>query len=188
MAVTVLGFSGSLRRASTNSGLLRAAAEVAPDGVTVEIFDLRPLPLYDADVEQSGTPEPVLAFREAIGRADALLIATPEYNYSVTGVLKNALDWASRPDFGTQPPGPSPLTGMPMAMLGAGGMHGTVRAQMHLRQMALHNDMKVLVKPEVTLQRVRDRFDADGNLLDDAIREQVRVLLEALLVWTARLR
>jgi chromate reductase, NAD(P)H dehydrogenase (quinone) len=188
MAVRILGISGSLRRASMNTGLLRAAAQVAPAGVVVELFDLRPLPFYDADLEQAGTPEPVLAFRDAIERAEALLIATPEYNYSVTGVLKNALDWASRPDFGAPTPGPSPLTGKPMAMMGAGGGFGTIRAQMHLRQMALHNDMKVLVKPEVGLQRVREKFDADGNLLDDTIREQVRGLLEALLVWAARLR
>lgn len=177
----IFGFSGSLRKKSLNTGLLRAAQEVLPMGTRLEIFDLTPLPFYNADVEALGLPAPVQAFRDGIAAADALLIATPEYNYSVTGVLKNALDWASR--------GPSsPLLDKPVAMMGAGGRAGTALAQMHLRQMCVHNNMHPLARPQLLLAGVRDKFDAEGRLIDDEIRARIRELVEALGDWTRRLQ
>ena len=177
----VLAFSGSLRKASFNAGLLDAAKESVPQGLSLEIVPLAPIPLYNADLDGPGAPEPVRMFKERIARADALLIATPEYNYSVPGVLKNAIDWASRPAK------QSPLDGKPVAMMGAGGIGGTVRAQMHLRQILLFNGCLVLSKPEVYVMRAWEKFDVAGRLLDDPTREQIRALLEALLAWMRRL-
>ena len=177
----ILAFSGSLRKASFNTSLLREAAALLPDGVTLEIFDLSPIPLYNGDVEAAGVPEAVRQFKAKIAEADALLVACPEYNYSVTGVLKNALDWASRPAKD------SPLHGKPLAMLGAGGQSGTMRAQFHLRQMLVHSNVLVLNKPEVYIQRAFEKFDAEGRLKDEALREQVRHLVAALVAWTRRL-
>ncbi|HWG84965.1 MAG TPA: NAD(P)H-dependent oxidoreductase [Deinococcales bacterium] len=182
VTLDILAISGSLRRASLNSGLVRAAQEVAPEGIRITSFDLTPVPFYDADREAEGVPGPVADLRARIAVADAILIATPEYNYSVPGVLKNALDWASRP------PRQSPLTAKPLAMMGAGGMLGTVRAQMHLRQILLHNDVRVLSKPEVYVARGWEKFDRDGNLTDESTREQVRVLVQALAAWTRHLQ
>jgi chromate reductase len=179
--IHVLGFSGSLRKGSYNTGLLRAAAELLPTGMTLETFDLAPLPLFNEDVLAAGAPQPVQQFKARIATADALLIATPEYNYSIPGVLKNAIDWASRPL------ADSPLNGKPLAIMGAGGMYGTVRAQIHLRQVAVFTNMLPLNKPEVMIQRARDKFDANGNLTDEHSREQIRALLEALAAWTRRL-
>jgi len=180
--IQVLGISGSLRKNSVNAGLLRAAAAVAPQGISVDIFDLSPIPLYNEDLLTAGVPGPVSAFKDAIATADALLIATPEYNYSIPGVLKNAIDWASRPIKG------SPLVGKPVALMGAGGMMGTVRAQLALRQVAVYTNMFVLNRPEVLVVRAHEKFDASGNLVDESTRAAVRDLLEALRAWTIRLR
>lgn len=182
--IHLLGFSGSLRKASTNTGLLRAAAEVLPEGMTLEIFDLTPLPFYNSDVEAAGMPAVVQTFRARIAAADALLIACPEYNYSITGALQNAIDWASRATRDT----PTPLNDKPFAIMGAGGQFGTVRAQMHLRQMALHSNMHPLNSPQLMLARARDKFDEQGNVIDDTVRQQIRQLLESLATWTLRLR
>jgi chromate reductase, NAD(P)H dehydrogenase (quinone) len=180
--VHVLGFAGSLRRASTNRGLLRAAAEVLPEGMTLEVFDLSPIPLYNADVEEAGEPEPVTHFKQRLAAADAVLIATPEYTYSIPGVLKNAIDWASRP------PRECPLIGKPLAIMGAGGTFGTVRSQLALRQVAAFVNMLALNKPEVMVQRNWEKFDSKGDLTDEATKEQVRGLLTALATWTRSLR
>lgn len=180
--VHVLGISGSLRAASYNTGLLRAAAEVLPAATTLEIFDLAPIPLYNGDVDASGQPDAVQQLKARIAAADALLIATPEYNHSIPGVLKNALDWASRP------PSSSPLAGKPLAVMGAGGRFGTVRAQMHLRQIAPSMGMLLLTRPDVLVMRAWEKFDASGRLVDQETREQVRALVEALVIWTRRLR
>ncbi len=179
--IRVLGFSGSLRKGSWNSGLLREAARLVPEGMTLEIFDLAPIPLYNEDVRQTGEPEPVRLFKERIAAADALLIAVPEYNYSIPGVLKNAIDWASRPSE------TSPLRGKPLALMGAGGALGSARAQYHLRQVAIFTDMHPLNKPELFVARGREKFDSDGNLLDESFRPLISALLEALGVWTRRL-
>lgn len=177
----ILAFSGSLRKASFNTALLREAAALLPDGVTLEIFDLSPIPLYNGDLEAAGVPESVRQFKAKIAEADALLVACPEYNYSVTGVLKNAIDWASRL------PKDSPLNGKPLAMLGAGGQSGTMRAQFHLRQILVHNNVLVLNKPEVYVHRAREKFDTEGRLVDEATREQIRALVASLVAWTHRL-
>jgi chromate reductase, NAD(P)H dehydrogenase (quinone) len=186
--IHVLGISGSLRQRSLNSALLRAAKELLPDDMTLELFDLAPLPLYDADVEAQGLPASVQHFRADIATADALLIACPEYNYAVTGVLKNAIDWASRPDFSTQPPGRTPLWDKPLAMMGAGGQSGTMRAQFQLRHILVHSNVHVLNTPQVYLVRAGDKFDAQGQLSDAATRTQIHALLVALAAWTRRLR
>ena len=152
----ILGVSGSLREGSYNTQLLRAAAEIAPDGITVEIADISDLPMYNADIEREhGFPEPVERFRAQLQEADGLLFATPEYNYSVTGAMKNAIDWASRR--------PSPLDYKPAAILGAGGGSGTARAQQHLRDILKHNDLRVVTDPEVLVARAR-QFFSDGQL------------------------
>ncbi len=180
--IHVLGFSGSLRRGSYNTALLRAAAELLPEGMTLETFDLAPIPLYNEDVRAAGYPEPVQEFRKRIATADALLIATPEYNYSIPGVLKNALDWASRL------PNP-PLWGKPVAIMGASdGMFGTARAQMQLRQVCVTTNMLPINKPEVLVARAQDKFDANGRLVDETTRRFLRELLEALAAWTRRLQ
>ncbi len=177
----VLGISGSLRTGSFNTGLLRAATELLPEGMTLEVFDLTPIPVYNADADGANTPESVRHFKSRIATADALLIATPEYNYSIPGVLKNAIDWASRT------PKDSPLSGKPVAMMGAGGVMGTVRAQMHLRQILLFNGTLLLAKPELYVAGARDKFDVAGNLTDEVTKNAIRALLEALAAWTLRL-
>lgn len=179
--LSILSFSGSLRKGSFNTALLRAAQEILPADMTLEIFDLSPIPFFNADLEASGMPPAVQIFKNKISAADALLIATPEYNYSVSGVLKNAIDWASRP------PKDSPLNGKPLAMLGAGGMLGTVRAQGHLRDILLHTNVLLLNKPEVYITRAMEKFDATGRLIDEPTRQRLRELLTALRDWTIRL-
>ncbi len=144
--VHVLGFSGSLRRASFNSAALRAAQELVPDQMRLEIADITPIPFYNGDVEAAGVPAAVKDFTDRIRAADALLIVTPEYNYSIPGVLKNAIDWASRP------PRDMPLSGKPLAIMGAGGRVGTVRAQLHLRQVAVETNMLPLNSPRCILR------------------------------------
>lgn len=168
----LLAFAGSLRQKSMNKGLLRAAVEVQPPDLAIDIFDLAPLPFYNADVEAQGDPETVREFKEKITAADGLLIAVTEYNYSVSGVLKNAIDWASR--F----PGRTPLNGKPVAMMGAStGNFGTARAQLNLRQSFVLTDSPVLQKPEIYAFRGGERFDENGNLVDDTTRQMVRDLL-----------
>lgn len=140
----MLGISGSLRRGSYNTQLLQVAAEVAPKGVTVELADISDLPLYNADIERErGLPEAVQRLRIQISEADGALFATPEYNYSITGAMKNAIDWASRR--------PSPLDDQPAAITGTGGRSGTARAQRHLRDILKHNHVQVVSRPEVAL-------------------------------------
>lgn len=179
----ILGLAGSLRKASYNRGLLRAAQELAPEGVDIQTFDLTPVPLYNEDVEAQGDPEPVRELKQAIAAADALLIASPEYNYTVSGVLKNALDWASRPP---QQPG---LKAKPVAIMGAStGRFGTARGQLNLRQVLLATGCHVLPAPEVYVARAPEGFDADGNLQDPRTRERVRALVEALVDWSKRLK
>lgn len=180
-AIKILGISGSLRQGSYNSGLLRAAATVLPPSVEMTIFALHDIPLFNADVERAGNPEPVTALQSAIGDADGLLFAVPEYNYSISGVLKNGIDWASRGR-------PSTLDGKPAAIMGVGGRQGTLRAQMHMRQIALHNSMRMMIDPDLLLARSRRRFDSDGNLTDDETRQQLREFMAALDEWIRHCR
>ncbi|MBN1430532.1 MAG: NAD(P)H-dependent oxidoreductase [Anaerolineae bacterium] len=178
----VLGFAGSLRRGSYNAALLRAAGELLPEGMTLEIADLSSIPLYNEDVRDQGYPEAVQALRDHIVGADALLIATPEYNGSISGVLKNALDWASRA------PG-LPLKEKPVAIMGAStGNMGSVRAQMHLRHLCSYMNMFPLNKPEVLVAQAQDKFDVDGRLIDEVTRGFLSDLLIALADWTRRVK
>lgn len=178
----ILGVPGSLRRHSYNLGLLRAAQDNAPPGVSIQIFDISDIPLYNADVEAVGFPEPVTRFKESILSADALLFATPEYNYSVPGVLKNAIDWASRP------PTPSVLDRKPVAIMGASPSHfGTVRAQLALRQILASNGSYVLPMPELHVYNAAQRFDAESVLQDENTKRRIRALVEALVGWARRL-
>lgn len=178
--VRVLAVSGSLRRGSFNTAALRAAAELAPEGMVLQVIPLHGIPNFDADVETIGLPAEVASLRAQIAAADALLIATPEYNWSIPGALKNALDWASR---GGET---SPLRGKPAAILGAGERLGTVRAQIHLREILRHNRVRVVGLPEVLIDKAATRFDASGRLSDERSRDQIRRLLEALREETAR--
>jgi chromate reductase len=181
--IRVLGLSGSLRRGSYNTAALRAAQELAPPGITIEFFEgLRDIPPYDDDQRQAGYPPVVEGLRTRIRAADALLIATPEYNYSVPGVLKNAIDWASRPP-------DQPFDGKPIAIMGASpGLLGTARAQYHLRQSFVFLNGMLLNRPEVMIGQAGTRFDADGRLTDAKTREFLQGLLVALRDWTLRLR
>jgi chromate reductase len=180
--LVVCGIAGSLRRDSYNRALLRTAQELAPADVEIRIFDrIGELPLFNEDVERAGTPEPVAALRSAIAEADALLICTPEYNHGVPGVLKNAIDWASRP------PRASALDGKPAAIMGASpGQTGTARAQSALRLSFVFTNTPVLPGPEILVYRAADKF-AGGKLTDAKTREYVGRLLEGLADWTRKL-
>jgi chromate reductase len=179
----ILGVAGSLRKASYNRALLRAAQELAPDAAHVEIFDLDGIPLYSGDVEAEGLPARVVEFKQAIAAADALLISTPEYNHGVPGVLKNAIDWASRPS------GQSPLADKPTGIVGASpGMGGTVRCQGQLRQTLKALNCHALDQPEYLLPHCNDKFDGNGKLIDAASRDRLRQYLDALRDWTRRLQ
>jgi chromate reductase len=181
--VKVLGISGSLRKGSYNSALLRAASELVPPGMSLEISDdVRRLPLYDDDLRVAGWPQEVAAFRAKLAAVDAVLMVTPEYNYSIPGVLKNAIDWASRPP-------EQPFNEKPLAIMGATpGTYGTARVQYHLRQVAVFLNMHVLNKPEVLVAKAADKFDADGKLTDEATRKVVADQLVALRDFTIRWR
>ncbi|MBM7842376.1 NADPH-dependent FMN reductase [Herpetosiphon giganteus] len=179
----IVGISGSLRKDSFNTALLHAAAELMPAGVEFSIVTLHEIELFNEDVEREGFPAAVVALREAISSADALLIATPEYNYSIPGVLKNALDWASRPGSN----GEMPLSGKPLGIIGASvGAYGTARGQHHLRQVTVNTNMHPLNKPEVMITFADKKFSA-GQLHDEPTRKVVRTHLEALVAWTKRL-
>lgn len=179
--VKTLGISGSLRKASFNSAALRAAQELVPEGMSLEIADISEIPLYNDDVRAAGYPAPVQRLRDQIAAADALLFATPEYNYSMSGVLKNAIDWASRP------PEP-PVIGKPVAIMGATpSLWGTTRAQYHLRQCFVFLNMFPVNKPEVLIAQAGNKFDAQGKLTDQPTRELIGQLLVALRDWTRRL-
>lgn len=178
----ILGLAGSLRKASFNRGLLRAAAALVPPEATLETFELDGIPVFSED-EERNFPARVDALKQRIRAADALLIATPEYNHSFPGVLKNALDWASRPY------GDSAWAGKPAALLGASpGMLGTARAQSHLRQVLVALEVHALERPELLIAGAGKLFDAQGNLTDEPTRARVRKLLAALVAWTRRLK
>lgn len=171
MTLHIVAFAGSLRKDSKNRGLLRAAAELLPENALLEILDLEGIPLFNEDGEKP-TPLAVEAFRQRVAAADALLIATPEYNHSIPGVLKNALDWGSR--------SPNIFDGKPLAILGAGGQFGTTRAQYHLRQVATALNMFAINVPQVLVFRSSEKFDAQGNLHDEETRKLVAKLLDNL--------
>jgi chromate reductase len=177
----ILGFAGSLRVGSYNKALLRAATNFLPENATLEIFDLDGIPPFNQDLEKD-MPRKVIEFKSKIRDADALLIATPEYNYSVPGVLKNAIDFASRPY------GDNPFDGKPVAIMSASvGMLGGARAQYHLRQMFVFLNMYPINRPEVIVTFAPDKFDQDGKLLDDDTKKFLGQLLQNLANWARSL-
>jgi chromate reductase len=178
----VLGISGSLRKASFNTALLRAALAIAPAEVQATSADISEIPPYNDDDRVHGFHPSVVRLREQIGQADALLIATPEYNYSVPGVLKNAIDWASR---GSN----HPFAGKPLAIMGASqSMSGTMRAQYHLRQIAVFLDMHPINKPEIFVRMAANAFDAEGRLTDEPTAKLLGQLWPALVAWTRKVK
>ena len=180
--VKILGIPGSLRKGSYNRGLIRAAQQLLPQGATMDVFELNGIPPFSEDDEKN-VPARVTEFKAAIRRADAILIATPEYNYSLPGVLKNAIDWASRPY------GDSAWLGKPAAIVGASlGRFGSARAQYHLRQVCVYLEMEVLNGPEVMVGNASEMFDAQSNLTHESSKKLLRELLEALVKRTHLLR
>jgi chromate reductase len=178
----VLGFAGSLRRGSYNKALLRAVPDLLPEDVALEVFDIDGIPPFNQDLEID-MPGKVKEFKYRISEADAILIATPEYNYSVPGVLKNAIDWASRPY------GDNPFNDKPVAVISSSvGMLGGARAQYHLRQMFVFLNMHPVNGPEVIVPFAQDKFDANGKLIDDNTKKFLTQLLQNLANWTRRLR
>ena len=179
--ITILGIAGSLRRASYNRSALRAASRLQPPGAALDTFELDGIPGFNEDEEQNPPPK-VVELKRRIRAADAVLFVTPEYNYSVPGVLKNAIDWASRPY------GDSAWSGKAAAVMGASvGSIGTARAQYHLRQMFVFLDMHAINQPEVMIGNASERFDAEGNLTDEVSKELIRQLLANLVDWTHRI-
>ena len=169
--VRIVGIAGSLRKGSYNAAALRAAKELAPSGMSIDIFDIAPIPLYNEDVKQQGFPAPVADLRRRVKEADGLLLVTPEYNYSVSGVLKNTIDWISRPP-------EQPFDGKPIAIMGASqGALGTARGQYHLRQMFIFLNAHVLNRPEVMITQAQNKFDAEGKLTDQPTRDLIAQLL-----------
>ncbi len=178
----ILGIAGSLRCGSYNRAALRAATQLVPEDATIDIFELDGIPAFNQDEEQN-PPAKVVELKARIWEADAVLIVTPEYNYSVPGVLKNAIDWASRPY------GDNAWSGKPAAIMGASvGTIGTARAQYHLRQMFVFLNVFPVNQPEVMIGNAAERFDAEGNLTDEATKDFIRQLLQNLVVWTRQLQ
>lgn len=179
--LTILGIAGSLRRASYNRAALRAAQELVPEGAKIEIFDLDGIPPFNQD-EEKNPPRKVIELKERIRAADAILFSTPEYNYSVPGVLKNAIDWASRPY------GDSAWNDKPVGVMGATVSNlGTARAQYHLRQSFIFLNMHPVNGPEVMIGNAAERFDDQGNLKDANAREIIKRMLKNLVDWTRQL-
>jgi chromate reductase len=179
--VRILGIAGSLRRQSYNRALLRAATQITPEDATIEIFEIDGIPPFNEDDEQN-PPDKVVDLKRRIRESDAVLFVTPEYNYSIPGVLKNAIDWASRPY------GDSAWSGKPAAIMGTStGRIGTARSQYHLRQLMVFLNMFPLYQPEVMVGGADERFDTVGNLTDEQTREYVYRLVQSLVDWTRRL-
>ena len=180
--IRVLGISGSLRKASSNTGLLLASQEVAPEHMKISIFDIGDLPFFNLDLEEDGDPAPVAALKTAVREADAVLLATPEYNWGTSAVLKNAVDWASRDRE------PGSLMGKPATIIGAGGRAGTARAQMQLQENLAETGSVVMVKPGVLVQAYGPRkFDSEGRLIDEDTREMLRNHMGEFAKWTLKL-
>ncbi len=181
--IRVIGIAGSLRSASLNRALLRAAAERAPAGMVIGIFDLSSVPLYNGDVEASGDPAGVAALKAAIAEADGVLMATPEYNHGVPAVMKNAVDWASRP------PGSAALGGKPVGLIGASpGITGTARGQSQLRQAFEFTNSFCMPQPELLVFKAHEKFDEQGKLTDEPTMRYVERYLVAFAAWIGRFR
>jgi chromate reductase, NAD(P)H dehydrogenase (quinone) len=183
VADRVVAFAGSLRRGSFNRALLRAAQELAPEGMEIELIEIGELPFYNADVEAGGDPPSVAAYKASVSGADGVIIATPEYNDGIPGVLTTAIDWGSRL------PGRAPLMGKPVALMGASPSRiGTARAQLHLRQLLSHVHARVLPPPELLLASAHQHFDKSLRLTDESTRDLLAKLLQRFGRWIARER
>jgi chromate reductase, NAD(P)H dehydrogenase (quinone) len=178
--IKILGIAGSLRKGSYNRAALHAATQLCPIDATIEVFELDGIPPFNQDIE-SPPPTIVANLKDRIRSSDSILFATPEYNYSIPGILKNAIDWASRPY------GDSAWEGKPAAIMGASvGMLGTARAQYHLRQVFVFLNMFALNRPEVMIPYAADKFDKEGNLTDAFTKGMIKQLVEALVKWTIK--
>ena len=179
--MNILGIAGSLRKGSYNHAALRAAQELGPADMKIEIFEIGAIPLYNEDVKAQGFPPVVADLRAKIKAADGLLLATPEYNYSTSGVLKNVIDWVSRPP-------EHPFDGKPIALMGASaGALGTARAQYHLRHMFIFLNAHILNRPEVFIGAAPSKFNAEGKLTDQPTRDFIAAMLTAFKAWIAKL-
>jgi chromate reductase, NAD(P)H dehydrogenase (quinone) len=179
----VLALLGSLRKGSFNRMALNAAIELAPQEMTFEIADISEVPPYNQDVEDAGIPPVVNRLKEQIKQADAILFATPEYNYSMPGLLKNAIDWASRP------PKENPFNGKPCAIMSAStGMLGGARAQYHLRQSCVFVNLIAMNRPEVIISKAAEKFDQSGKLTDEATRKILTVFMKTFEEWAKRMQ
>ncbi|WP_312648933.1 NADPH-dependent FMN reductase [Aminipila sp.] len=173
--IRLVGFTGSLRSNSYNKAALRAAQMLLPENVVLDIIDLADIPFLNEDIEAQGLPASVAEFKKKLSEADAILISTPEYNFSIPPVLKNALDWASRGDL-------LPLYGKPLAIMSASpSMLGGARVQYHLRQVCVSLNMIPLNKPEVFIANANTKFDEAGNLIDERTKSSIEGLLKALI-------
>jgi chromate reductase len=182
-SLRIIGMVGSLRAGSYNRALLRAAQEMAPSTLRIEVAELVDLPMFNADVDALGTPAAVTELRIRIRDADGMLLVTPEYNHGVPGVLKNAIDWLSQPLRGNV------LEGKPTAIMGAStGMAGTARAQTQLRQSFVLTNTPVMLQPEVLVGRAQERFDPAGRLTDEPTRRFLGLFLDQFAAWLARQR
>jgi chromate reductase len=180
--IRILGIAGSLRRKSYNRAALRAAQQLAPEDAVIDIFELDGIPVFSEDDERQ-PPVKIVELKKRIREADAILFVTPEYNYSIPGGLKNAIDWASRPY------GDNAWNGKPVAVMGASlGMLGTARAQYHLRQVFVFLNMLAINQPEVMIANAGQNFDAEGNLTNETTKNQIRQLLANLVGWTRGLQ
>ena len=178
--VALVGICGSMRKASLNRALLRAVGETLPAGSTLDLIESIDLPIFNSDL---GEPDAVVELKRRIGASDGVVFAVPEYNYSIPGGLKNALDWVSRP------PAQSPLRGKPVGMVGAAsGMSGTIRAQTHLRNILVYSDAPCLLQPEILIPRAQERFDVEGRLTDASTRTLLEKFGASLVAFVARHR
>jgi chromate reductase len=181
-SIKIVGFTGSLRKGSYNKAALRAAGELLPQGVSLEILDLSQIPFFNEDLEHGELPAPVVEFKKKVAGADALLISTPEYNYSIPPVLKNALDWASRDQT-------HPLSGKPLAIMSVSpSLLGGARVQYHLRQVCVVLNLEVLNQPEVFIGLAAGKFSADGKLTDEETRSRIAELIQALVDQARKLK
>lgn len=177
----IIAFAGSLRKGSFNKALLRAAVELAPADMDINIFDLEGIPLFNADLEKEGDPERVTQFKEQIRKADGVLIASPEYNHGMTGITKNAVDWASRPG------NDAPLNGKAVGIMGASpGSTGTARSQDQLRQTLKSINALCMAKPEILVGRAHEKFNDDGTLTDEKTRKYLQKYLEDFANWVKK--
>jgi chromate reductase len=178
--VALLGICGSMRKASLNRALLRAIAQELPSGTTMTIQESLDLPIFNSDLTD---PEPVTALKKAVASADGVVFAVPEYNYSIPGGLKNALDWLSRPT------ATAPLRGKPVGLVGAAtGMSGTIRAQTHIRQMFVYSDTPCMNQPEVLIPRAHERFDTEGRLTDESTRVLLSKFAAAMVAFVTKIQ